>query len=193
MKELITLFCSFFKIGSLTFGGGYAMLPMLEREIVTNHQWATMEEIMDYFAIGQCTPGIIAVNTATFIGYKRRRIIGGIVATLGVIAPSIIIISLIAGILDLVSDNPYVKHAFAGISVAVCALLVQAIIKMGKSGVKDLFTALTAVCAFVLMFAFSFSPIVVVVLAGAASCVYKAILEKKKQTSEISGSDGNKR
>ena len=176
MKELITLFCSFFKIGIMTFGGGYAMLPMLEREIVVNHKWSTMEEIMDYFAIGQCTPGVIAVNTATFIGYKRKHIIGGIVATLGVITPSIIIISLIAGILDRVSDNPYVKHAFAGISVAVCALLIQAIIKMGKSGVKDVFTAIVAVCALALTLVFNLSPIIVVILAGIAGSVYKAIL-----------------
>ena len=100
MKLLFNLFISFFKIGIMTFGGGYAMLPMLENEIVTRNKWATMEEIMDYFAIGQCTPGVIAVNTATFVGYKKKKIIGGIVATLGVITPSIIIICLLAGVID---------------------------------------------------------------------------------------------
>ena len=94
MKELLELFCAFFKIGAFTFGGGYAMLPMLEKEIVENHRWSTKDDIMDYFAVGQCTPGVIAVNTATFIGFYQRGIIGAIIATLGVIAPSLIIISL---------------------------------------------------------------------------------------------------
>ena len=99
MQILWTLYRAFFMIGALTFGGGYAMLPMLEREIVAKHKWATQEEILDYFAIGQCTPGIIAVNTATFVGYKQKGIIGGIVATLGVVSPSIVIIMVIAAVL----------------------------------------------------------------------------------------------
>lgn len=184
MKELVTLFCSFFKIGILTFGGGYAMLPMLEREIAVNRKWATMEEILNYFAIGQCTPGVIAVNTATFIGYKRKGIIGGIVATLGVITPSIIIISLIAGILDMVSESLYVKHAFAGINVAVCALLVQAILKIGKSGVKDVLTAVIALAAFITTAVFNLSPVITVVIAGAAGCIYKGITGKKNAEGE---------
>lgn len=193
MKELLALFSSFFKIGIMTFGGGYAMLPMLERELVLNKKWITTEEIMDYFAIGQCTPGVIAVNTATFIGYKRKKIIGGIVATLGVIAPSIIIISLLAGILDMFSDNKYVKHAFAGISIAVCALLVQSVIKMGKSAIKDGFTTVIALLAFALALLFNYSPlseipvlsnlspIIIVVAAGIAACIYKSLSEQKKQ------------
>ncbi len=179
MKELINLFISFFKIGIMTFGGGYAMLPMLEREIVTKHKWTTMEEIMDYFAIGQCTPGIIAVNTATFVGYKKKKVPGGIAATLGVITPSIIIICILAGIIDAVSDNIYVQHAFAGISVAVCALLVQAVLKLTKSGVKDFFTGIVAVVSFILSVVLGLSPIIIVILAGVASCVFKAISEKR--------------
>lgn len=182
MREIIQLFCSFFKIGILTFGGGYAMLPMLEREIVTKHKWSTTEEIMDYFAIGQCTPGIIAVNTATFIGYKRKKIVGGIFATLGVITPSIIIISLLAGIIDAFSSNAYVNHAFAGISVAVCALLIQAVLKMAKSGIKDLFTGIVAAISFVLSVVFSVSPIIVTILAGISACVFCALTEKRNNT-----------
>lgn len=184
MKELITLFVSFFKIGIMTFGGGYAMLPMLEREIVDKHKWATMEEIMDYFAIGQCTPGIIAVNTATFVGYKRKRIIGGIVATLGIIAPSIIIISILAGVINMVSDNVYVQYAFNGVNVAVCALLVQALIKLSKSGIKDIFSVFVAVIAFLLLFVLEWSPIVIVILAGTAGCVFKMLTEKKSDKPE---------
>lgn len=99
LKELLTLFLTFAKVGVMTFGGGYAMLPILQREVVENKGWATDEELTDYFAIGQCTPGVIAVNTATFIGQKRRGILGGIVATLGVVFPSLVIIAALAGVI----------------------------------------------------------------------------------------------
>ena len=137
MKELLNLFFSFAKIGLFTFGGGYAMLPMLKREIVETRKWATDDELMDYFAIGQCTPGVIAVNTATFIGCKRRGILGGIFATLGVIFPSIVIITVIAAFLKNFADYPLVKHAFAGIRVAVCALILNAVLKLGKNALKN--------------------------------------------------------
>ena len=100
MNIYLELFLTFAKVGVMTFGGGYAMLPILQREVVDNKKWATEEEIMDYFAIGQCTPGIIAVNTATFIGQKYKGVLGGIIATLGVAFPSLIIISLLAGIIE---------------------------------------------------------------------------------------------
>ena len=100
MKEYIDLVVTFFKIGIMTFGGGYAMLPMIQREVVEKRGWATEEEILNYYAIGQCTPGVIAVNTATFIGDKRKGILGGFLATLGVVMPSLIIISVIAAVLN---------------------------------------------------------------------------------------------
>lgn len=177
-KELIKLFFSFFKIGAITFGGGYAMLPMLEREVVVKHKWATMEELMDYFAIGQCTPGVIAVNTATFVGYKKYGNIGGIVATLGVICPSVIIISLIASVLSAIYDNPIAQHAFAGIGVAVCAILIQAILKIGKAGLSDWFTWVVAAVAFMLSMFFKVSTIIIIVIAGAAALVYKAVTKR---------------
>ena len=121
LKELLTLFLTFAKVGVMTFGGGYAMLPILQREVVENKGWTTDEELTDYFAIGQCTPGVIAVNTATFIGQKRRGILGGIVATLGVVFPSLVIIAALAGVIDAFSHLAWVQHAFAGIRVCVCA------------------------------------------------------------------------
>ncbi len=137
MKELLKMFFSFAKIGVMTFGGGYAMLPMLQREIVEKHKWATEEEIMDYFAIGQCTPGVIAVNTATFIGQKRKGIAGGIVATLGVVFPSLIIISLLAGVIEAFSHLEWVQHAFGGVRICVCVLIVNAVVKLFKKAVVD--------------------------------------------------------
>lgn len=173
MKELLTLFGLFFKIGIMTFGGGYAMLPMLERELVIKRNYVSMEEIMDYFAVGQCTPGIIAVNTATFIGFKRKGVLGGIFATLGVITPSIIIITLLASVLQLIAGHEIVKNAFAGISVAVCALIVQAILKLLKSGVKDALTAGIALAAFLSTFIFGISPILVIVVSAVLGVIIK--------------------
>ena len=137
MKELADLFITFARIGGLTFGGGYAMLPMLQREVVEKRGWAANEELMDYYAIGQCTPGIIAVNTATFIGNKTKGVIGGIVATLGVVCPSLIIISIIAAFISNFAELAAVRNAFAGIRVCVVVLILNAVIKLGKASVKD--------------------------------------------------------
>ena len=136
MRILIDLFLSFFKIGLFTFGGGYAMLPMLQREIVDKHHWVTEEEVLDYYAIAQCTPGVIAVNTATFVGTTLRGAVGGAVATVAVIMPSVIIITIISSILKNFASYEIVQHAFAGIRVAVAALVVNSVIKLYKKGVK---------------------------------------------------------
>ena len=151
LHPLVELYVTFFKIGIMTFGGGYAMLPLLQTEIVEKHAWATKEEILNYFAVGQCTPGIIAVNTSTFIGYKRAKIPGGIIATLGFISPSILIILVIAKILNQFMDNVWVAHAFAGIRAAVCALVLKSIISMWKSGVKNAGGIILFLIAFVLV------------------------------------------
>ncbi len=181
IKDLCQLFCSFFKVGILTFGGGYAMLPMLEREIAEKHKWATVEEMMDYFAISQCTPGVIAVNLATFIGRKTNGIIGGIVATFGVVAPSVLIISLVATILQKVYDNPFVKSAFSGIGVAVCAILVQAFLKISKTGVVDKITFCVAAVAFVLSMFFGVSTILIILAAGVFGITYMWVKDKKER------------
>ena len=149
MKELWTLFWTFAKMGVMTFGGGMAMLPILQREVVENKHWATEEELTDYYAIGQCTPGIIAVNTATFIGQKYKGIAGGIVATLGVVFPSLVIISILAGLINNFADLAWVQNAFAGIQVCVCVLIfftedeidIDATVKLLKKSVVDKPTA----------------------------------------------------
>ena len=137
MKELWTLFWTFAKMGVMTFGGGMAMLPILQREVVENKHWATEEELTDYYAIGQCTPGIIAVNTATFIGQKYKGIAGGIVATLGVVFPSLVIISILAGLINNFADLAWVQNAFAGIQVCVCVLIFNATVKLLKMCIRD--------------------------------------------------------
>ena len=177
MKLLWDLYRAFFTIGALTFGGGYAMLPMLEREIVNKHKWSTQEELLNYFAIGQCTPGVIAVNTATFIGYNTKGIIGGIVATLGVVSPSLVIITLIAMLLENFMDIVWVQHAFAGIRVAVCALIASSVIKLAKSNLKKWWHAALAVGAFIVVM-FGLSPVYVVVGCAVLSFVFGKKVQK---------------
>ncbi|MBR6840262.1 MAG: chromate transporter [Oscillospiraceae bacterium] len=171
MKQLFALFLAFARVGVMTFGGGYAMIPILEREIVDRHGWASEEELMDYYAVGQCTPGVIAVNTATFIGYKVAGTIGGIVATLGVVFPSVVIITAIAGILTNFADVPAVKSAFAGIRVCVCVLIFNAVLKLWKKAVVDKVTLILFLCVFLLSVFFDISPIVFVVFCAAAGIV----------------------
>ena len=137
MNIYLDLFLTFARIGGLTFGGGMAMLPILQREVVEKKGWATDDELTDYYAIGQCTPGIIAVNTATFIGYKHKGIWGGICATLGVVFPSLIIITLLAAFLSSFADIPVVQHALAGVNACVVALIATSVIKLGKSSLKN--------------------------------------------------------
>ena len=169
---LLKLFTAFARVGVLTFGGGYAMIPMLEREIVDRHGWATSEELMDYYAVGQCTPGVIAVNTATFIGYKIAGNLGGVVATLGVVFPSFVIISVIAGIIQNFADIPAVKSAFAAIRVCVCVLIFNSVLKLWKGAVKDKAALVLCLLVFVLSIFFNISPIVFVVFCAAAGILF---------------------
>lgn len=157
---------SFAKVGVMTFGGGYSMLPFLQREIVDNKGWATEDEMIDYYAIGQCTPGVIAVNTATFIGYRLKGVLGAVCATLGILMPSVIIITIIAKFLCIFASYEVVQNAFSGIRVAVCALILHTIIRMAKKGVVDIITLLIIVFSFLGLVLFGFSPVTVVVAAG---------------------------
>ena len=168
MKELIELFLAFARIGGLTFGGGYAMLPMLQREAVEKKGWVTEEELMDYYAVGQCIPGVIAVNTAVFIGTKAKGLAGAIAASLGVISPSLVIIVAIAAFIQSFSELPIVQNAFAGIRVGVCVLILSAVLKLFKKAIIDKFTfGLFAVVLALSIFT-DISPIAFVILAAAA-------------------------
>lgn len=173
MKEIFMLFFAFAKIGAVTFGGGYAMLPILQRDIVKKYDWATDEELVDYFAIGQCTPGVIAVNTATFIGYKRKGILGGIFATLGVVFPSIVIISVIAAFITGYADIPAVKYAFCGIRVCVCVLILNAILKLSRSSLVDKYTYIIFAAVLALSVFLDVSAAYLVIAAGFAGFLIK--------------------
>lgn len=173
MPILIDLFLTFAKVGVMTFGGGYAMLPILQREVVDRKHWATEEELMDYFAIGQCTPGVIAVNTATFVGQKCRGISGGILATLGVIFPSLVIITCLAGIIEQFSHLAVVRHAFAGIRICVCILILNAVVKLLRKAVIDRATGVIFLLVMAAAFFTSISPLVFVLGAGLCGIILK--------------------
>ena len=137
MKELLELYILFFKIGIQTFGGGYSMLPILQRFFVDEKKWISEEEMLDYFTIGQCTPGVISVNVSTFIGYKRKKILGGIISTLGMITPSVLIILLISIFMENFIGYEIVSHAFSGIRIAVSALIFSTFLNLYKKAVID--------------------------------------------------------
>lgn len=166
MKKLLDLYILFAKIGSVAFGGGYAMLPILQKELVIDRDLTTDEELMDYFAIGQCTPGIIAVNVSTFIGNKVAGIPGAITATIGFVTIPIILIIGIAAFLTNFIDLPIVNYAFAGIRVAVCVLIINAIERLWKKSIINKFALLLFIVIFLLTLFTSLSPALFVILAG---------------------------
>ena len=166
LMRYVQLFTAFFKIGLFTFGGGMSMLPMLQRELVESKKWLTEEEILNYFAIGQCTPGIIAVNIATFCGYKRAGLSGAIVSTVGIVCPSWIVITLIAGSISRFSEIAWIQRAMKGVYVAVAALLTRAVFTFGKKILTDLVTAAIAAGAFLAMSVWNVSGILIVLAAG---------------------------
>ena len=190
MNLLVDLFLTFARIGVCTFGGGYAMLPILQRELVENKKWATEDELADYYAVGQCTPGIIAVNTATFVGRSQAGVSGGIFATLGLVFPSIAIIMVIAAFLQNFMHLELVAHAFNGVRAGVVALILSSVIKLFKNSVIDWPTriiyavvlVLAAVNTFFAMpdgtlgavLGFILSPVFLVVAAGVAGLCVRA-------------------
>lgn len=180
MNIYLDLFLTFAKVGVMTFGGGYAMLPILQREVVEAKHWATDDELMDYYAIGQCTPGVIAVNTATFIGNKYKGVLGGILATLGVVFPSLVIITLIAAVLTNFADLPMVQNAFAGIRVCVCVFIFNAVVKLWKSAVKDIPALLIFLAVLFGSIFLDLSPIVYVLCAGVLGVVLTSLGVRKK-------------
>ena len=180
MRELLSIFSAAFRVGIMTFGGGYAMLPILQREVVEKRGWVTEAEVMDYYAIGQCLPGIIMVNTMIFIGQKRRGNLGGLVAALGTVLPSLVIITVIAAVLTNFADIPAVKSAFTGIRVCVCVLVLDAVLKLWKKSVVDkkCFVIFLAVALGSLFL--DVTPVVFVLAAAAAGIAIKCLEVREK-------------
>ncbi|UTC78141.1 chromate transporter [Treponema sp. OMZ 799] len=178
-KNYLSLFAGFFKIGLVTFGGGLAMLPILKRDLVDSKGWVTEAEILDYFAIGQSTPGIIAVNVATFVGYKRGGLIGSVFSTSGVVFPSLIIITLIAAFVSNFNELVWVQKALRGINVAVAVLLVKAVFSFGKKTIFDLCTFLIAALSFVFMFVFKVQGIWIVIGSALSGWLFQTFKSRR--------------
>ena len=183
-KELCKLYWAFLKIGGLTFGGGLTMLPMLEHELVDKNNWITEEELLDCYAIGQCTPGIIAINTATFVGYKREKVLGGIFSTLGMVTPSLVIITAIAACLNQFMDNVWFQHAIMGIRGVVCALLMNTALNLGKKSLKNLFAWIIYAVVLLVGLFLKLPTIVLVISAAAVGIIFELIKSTQAKKSE---------
>ena len=175
MGEIVELFITFAKIGVVTFGGGYAMLPIIQREVVDKKGWITEEELIDYYAIGQCTPGVIAVNVATFVGNKKKGIIGGIAATLGVVFPSLVIISIIACLLSNFADYTIVKNAFVGIRASVCVLVFNVVLNLWKKTILNESSFIIFILVLLAALFTNLSPIVFVVFSAVIGIILQNI------------------
>ena len=179
IKNYLQLWGLFFKIGAMTFGGGLAMLPILERELSEKRDWATKDQLLDYYAIGQSTPGIIAVNVATFIGFNRGGILGGIVATLGIVTPSIIIITFLASFISSYSDISWVKKILAGINVAVAAILTKAAWDFGKKTIKNIWGLLIFIASFVAVYFLKIDTVIIIGVSAIIGVIFHLISSKK--------------
>lgn len=189
MNIFLELLISFVKIGFLTIGGGYVMLPMMQSELIDKKHWITEEELLDYYAVGQSTPGIIAVNVATFVGYKKAGVTGGIVATLGIIAPSLIIITALAGVIQSIDQYPNVQKAMSGINVAVCALITDATLNFIKKGVKNFVTLLVLLASFLLIYYVKVPSYLIVLGAAFLGTITYFVKNKMKKSVEAEAED----
>ena len=185
LKELLELYLAFVKIGAFTFGGGLAMMPIMQRELIEKRGWITEEELIDYFAIGQSTPGIIAVNVATFVGYKKLGWFGGIIGTLGVVTPSWVIIMLLAGAISSVDKYPLAQKALRGINVAVAALLTSVIVKFSKKTIKSIWNAVFMLLAFVLIYFFKVQSVWIILASLITGSLLTLYRQKKTKAAGV--------
>ena len=189
IKNLLNLYFSFAKIGTFTIGGGLAMMPMMQAELIEKRKWITDEELIDYYAVGQSTPGIVAVNVATFVGYKQMGIIGGIFATLGMVTPSLVIIMILASLINSINDFPIIQKALKGINVAVAALLTSTIINFMKKTIKKFTNAIFMLISFLLVFVLKLPSFWIILFALLIGVV---LTYKEKKKAAVSGDDAKK-
>ena len=191
LRQFVELYLAFLKIGAFTFGGGLAMMPIMQRELIEKRGWLTDEELIDYFAIGQSTPGIIAVNVATFVGYKRLGVLGGIIGTLGVVTPSWVIIMILAGAISSVDKYPVAQKALKGINVAVAALLTSVIVKFSKKTIKSVRNAVLMLTAFALIYFFKVQSVWIIIASLVIGCLI-TMYKQKKAAKAVEASDTEK-
>lgn len=190
MKILLDLFLVFFKIGLFTFGGGYAMLALIEDICVEKKKWITHEEMMDITVIAESTPGPIAINLATYVGYKLRKIPGALIATIGMIIPSFFIVFLISQFLDRFLEIKWVSSAFQGIKIAVAILIIDAAIKMIRKMKKKPFQITMMIAALISMLvinvlALHVSSLVIMLAGAAAGLIFYAVHNQRGQEQAV--------
>ncbi len=190
-KLLGQLYWAFLRIGGLTFGGGLTMLPMLKYELVEKKDWITEDELLDCYAIGQCTPGIIAVNTATYVGYKKAGIMGGIFSTLGMVTPSLVIITLVAACLEQFMDNIWLQHALMGVRGIVCALMLNTVLNLAKKSLTGLFSYVICIVVF-LVALFTGIPTILIVFVTALLGIFLEMFSGKKVAAKEDQTGGEK-
>lgn len=178
-KKIITLFITFFKIGAFTFGGGYAMIPLIQSEVTDKRKWITEKDILDVIAIAESTPGPIAINSATFIGYKIAGFWGSFMATLGVILPSYVIILVISFLLRNFAEIKYVKYAFFGIRAGVLALVVKALWSMYKQCPKNIISYIIMALAFAMVVFFDINVLIVIIGAAVIGIITSLMAERR--------------
>jgi chromate transporter len=192
LKGYLEVFLTFLKLGCITFGGGYAMIPVVERELIKKRDWTTMDEVMDYYTIAQITPGIIAVNLSTFVGYKQKGVLGGFLATIGFVLPGVSLIIAAALCISNLAGIPAVQHAFAGIRIAVGALILDTVIKLVKGVFKDFKALVIYIAAFVLSALWQVSPMLLILGAGAAGLVFYRTKQPASETGSGEHGGGGK-
>ncbi|MGL5356300.1 MAG: chromate transporter [Cetobacterium sp.] len=178
---MLEIFITFFKIGIFTFGGGYAMIPLIEREMINNKKWIDKDELLEIISISQMTPGPIAINAATFIGKKKLGILGSIAATLGVVAPSLLIITIISAFFSKSFLNPIVQKAFIGLRAGISALILSSVIKLSKNTLTNLFSYVIFAISLIGLIFFNLSPIILILLFGIGSILFFTIKDGDKK------------
>lgn len=189
LKRFLDLYFTFVKIGAFTIGGGLAMMPMMQKELIDKKHWMTEEDLIDYYAVGQSTPGMIAVNVSTFVGYNQLGILGGIVATLGMVSPSIIIITILAGLINSIDEYPMVQKALRGINVAVAALFTSVIVKFVKKTIKKPLHVLLMLISFTLVYFFKLQSFWIILTAILCGVVITSVSLKKAAAKEVANKD----
>lgn len=189
LKRFLDLYFTFVKIGAFTIGGGLAMMPMMQKELIDKKHWMTEEDLIDYYAVGQSTPGMIAVNVSTFVGYNQLGILGGIVATLGMVSPSIIIITILAGLINSIDEYPMVQKALRGINVAVAALFTSVIVKFVKKTIKKPLHVLLMLISFTLVYFFKLQSFWIILTAILCGVVITSVSLKKAAAKEVAHTD----
>lgn len=177
---ILQLFLTFLKIGAFTFGGGYAMIPLIQKEVTDKKKWLTEDDILEVVAIAETTPGPIAINAATFVGYRVSGVLGSVVSTLGVVLPSFAIISFIAFVLNQYMDYPVVQNAFWGIRIAVLALIVKAFISLTKKCPRNVISYLVAILSFCAVAFFDINVMIIIIISAIAGIVYQSIERSRK-------------